>query len=68
MLTGSLYDELSFITIKTYPVFKLQDHQSEAIWDLMKSFFDGQMTSYIKYIIYIKVYIFKFVHIVLHRL
>lgn len=38
MLTGSL-DELSFITIKIgYHIFELQ-HQAEAIWDLMKSFF-----------------------------
>lgn len=36
MLTGSLDDELSFITMKMgYHLFKLQ-RQAEAIWDLME--------------------------------
>lgn len=46
MLTGSLYHELSFITIKIgYNIFKLQECKAEAIWDLMKShFFYGKMS------------------------
>lgn len=31
MLTGSLYDELSFNIIKIGYIFKLQEHQAEAI-------------------------------------